>query len=41
MEQLDYNILYRWFVGFDMEDAVWELTRVHEESRAAVEERVG
>ena len=23
IEQLDYNILYRWFVGLDMDDAVW------------------
>lgn len=24
MEQLDFNILFRWFVGLDMEDAVWD-----------------
>lgn len=23
MEQLDYNILYRWFVGLNMDDPVW------------------
>jgi len=23
MEQLDYNLLYRWFVGLNMDDAVW------------------
>jgi len=23
MEQLDYNILYRWFVGLNIDDAVW------------------
>jgi len=23
MEQLDYNLLFRWFVGLNMEDAVW------------------
>ena len=23
MEQLDYNILYRWFVGLNLDDAVW------------------
>ena len=23
MEQLDYNILFRWFVGLNMDDAVW------------------
>ena len=23
MEQLDYNILFRWFVGLNMDDEVW------------------
>jgi transposase len=23
VEQLDYNLLFRWFVGLDMDDAVW------------------
>ena len=23
MEQLDYNLLYRWFVGLGMDEAVW------------------
>src|SRR6201982_677407 len=23
MEQLDYNILFRWFVGMDMDEPVW------------------
>ena len=23
MEQLDYNILYRWFVGLNLDDPVW------------------
>jgi len=23
MEQLDYNLLFRWFVGLDMDDPVW------------------
>jgi transposase len=23
MEQLDYNILFRWFVGLDMDEPVW------------------
>ncbi len=26
MEQLDYNLLYRWFVGFSPDDAVWDPT---------------
>ena len=23
MEQLDYNLLFRWFVGLNMDDVVW------------------
>ena len=23
MEQLDYNLLFRWFVGLEIDDAVW------------------
>lgn len=26
MEQLDYNLLFRWFVGLNMDDAVWHAT---------------
>ena len=26
MEQLDYNMLFRWFVGLNMDDAVWAPT---------------
>lgn len=26
MEQLSYNILFRWFVGLNMDDAVWDAT---------------
>jgi transposase len=26
MEQLDYNLLYRWFVGLSPDDAVWDAT---------------
>ena len=24
MEQIDYNLLYRWFIGFSMDDEVWD-----------------
>src|SRR5438874_7868486 len=24
MEQLDYNLLFRWFVGMNVDDAVWD-----------------
>jgi hypothetical protein len=26
MEQLDYNFLFRWFVGLSIDDPVWDVT---------------
>jgi transposase len=26
MEQMNYNLLFRWFVGLEMDDAVWDVT---------------
>src|ERR1700716_553365 len=26
MEQMDYNLLFRWFVGLNMDDPVWDVT---------------
>src|SRR5581483_2797585 len=26
MEQLDYNLLFRWFVGLNIDDAIWDVT---------------
>src|SRR5664279_2151791 len=26
MEQLNYNLLFRWFVGLEMDDEVWDVT---------------
>src|SRR4029077_4765836 len=26
IEQLDYNLLFRWFVGLNMDEAVWNAT---------------
>jgi transposase len=26
MEQLDYNLLFRWFVGLNMDDGIWDAT---------------
>jgi transposase len=31
MEQLDYNLLFRWFVGLNMEDPVWDDEGVYQE----------
>ena len=34
MEQLDYNLLFRWFVGLNMDDPVWDAD-VQQEPRAS------
>jgi hypothetical protein len=34
MEQLDYNLLYRWFVGLTPDDAVWVPDGLHQEPRS-------
>ncbi|MDA3877867.1 MAG: transposase, partial [Halothiobacillus sp.] len=26
MEQIDFNLLFRWFVGLDLDEAVWDST---------------
>ena len=26
MEQLDYNLLFRWFVGLAPDDPIWDVT---------------
>jgi transposase len=26
MEQLDYNLLFRWFVGLNLDDSIWDVT---------------
>jgi transposase len=26
MEQMNYNLLFRWFMGLEMDDAVWDVT---------------
>ena len=32
VEQLQYNLLFQWFVGLSLDDAVWDADDVHEES---------
>ena len=34
MEQLDYNLLFRWFVGLNMDDTICWCDRFHQELRA-------
>lgn len=36
MEQLDYNLLFRWFVGLSVDDEVWGPLHVLQEPREAV-----
>ena len=33
MEEMDYNLLFRWFVGLNADDAVWDTTVFTKESR--------
>jgi transposase len=40
MEQLDYNILYRWFVGLDMDEAVWDVTVFTKNRERLIESQV-
>ncbi len=35
MEQLDYNLLFRWFVGLSVDEPVWDHSTLHQEPRAA------
>ena len=35
MEQLDYNFLFRWFVGLSIDEPVWDATVFTQEPRAA------
>ena len=41
MEELDYNLLFRWFVGLNMDDPVWDATVVLQESRSPAERGCG
>jgi Transposase domain (DUF772) len=34
MAQLDYNLLFRWFVGLNMDDAIWDVTVFTKKPRA-------
>ena len=37
LEHLDYNMLYRWFVGLGADDLIWHHTSFGKKSRATVE----
>jgi transposase len=40
MEQLEYNLLYRWFVGLEMDGGVWDATVFTKNRRRLLEGRV-
>ena len=40
MEQLDYNLLFRWFVGLAIDAPIWDVDGVHQEPRPAAEGEV-
>ena len=41
MEEMDYNLLFRWFVGLNADDEVWDATSVHQEPRPLAGGRCG
>ena len=41
MEEIDYSILFRWFVGLGLDEPIWSPTHLHEESRPAAGRRRG
>jgi len=41
MEQVQYNLLFRWFIGLSMEDSVWVPTLFSKNRRAADRARRG
>jgi len=41
MEQLDYNLLFRWFVGLEMDDGVWDASSFAKNRDRLVDHDVG
>jgi transposase len=41
MEQVTYNMLFRWFIGLSVDAPVWECDGVHQEPRAVAGRRRG
>jgi hypothetical protein len=41
VERIEYDLLFRWFVGLGMEDPVWDAHHLHQELRPAVGGRSG
>ena len=41
MEELDYNLLYRWFVGLEMDDPVWNPRSSRRHAKSVPQPEVG
>ena len=41
MEEIDYSVLFRWFVGLNMDEEVWDRDDVHQEPGPAAGSRGG
>ncbi len=41
MEQLEYNLLFRWFVGLSMDDPVWDVTVFCENRNRLLDGHIG
>src|SRR5271157_11994 len=41
MEEIDYSVLFRWFVGLNLDEEVWDATVVQQESGPAAGSRGG
>src|SRR5277367_4999266 len=41
MEQLDYNLLFRWFVGLEVDDVVWDASTFAKNRDRLVDHQVG
>src|SRR5881628_2839914 len=41
LEEIDYSVLFRWFVGMNMDEPLWGRDGVHEESGSAAGARGG
>jgi len=41
MEEIDYSVLFRWFVGMNLDEPVWDVTIIHQESEPLAGRRRG
>jgi transposase len=41
VEQIDFNLLFRWFVGLSMDESMWDHSILQPEPRPVVQSRCG